>query len=124
MTRGGVAAGHFPRVRMEQPHGIRSPALAGGHCTRMIAACCLPAPQLAQPRAALNEVIAVPYVLIADEAEEMVNDATAGEGDLDLGEVGSHMEMLADNARTIHTVDQRFIKEFMPGSAVTGCSRR
>jgi len=30
--------------------------------------------------------------------EEVVNDATAGGGDLDLVEVGSHIEMLADNA--------------------------
>jgi hypothetical protein len=35
-----------------------------------------------------NQVIAIPFVLIAGEAEEMIDDATAGGGDLELVGVG------------------------------------
>ncbi len=37
-------------------------------------------------------MIAVPHVLIADEAEEVIDDATAGGRDMDL--LGLHEEML------------------------------
>ena len=42
-----------------------------------------------------DQVIAIPHMLIADEAEEMIDDAPAGCGELDLVGV-SHAEMLAD----------------------------
>ena len=41
-------------------------------------------------------MIAVPHVLIADEAEKVIDDASARRRDLDLLGVGAHREMLAD----------------------------
>jgi len=42
----------------------------------------------------LDQVIAVPYVFIADEAEEVIGDATAGGRDLDLVGVEGHIEIV------------------------------
>src|SRR5207249_1040291 len=57
--------------------------------------------------ALLDQVIAVPHVLIADEAEKVIDDATARWGDLDLLQVGAHTERLAevvgDGERTLLT---------------------
>jgi len=47
-------------------------------------------------------VIAVPHVLIVDEAEEMIDDATAGGRDMDLLEV--HEEMLGGSFSYVHEV--------------------
>ena len=43
----------------------------------------------------VNQVIAIPCVFIADEAEEIIDNATARGGDLNLLEVCSHMENLS-----------------------------
>jgi len=50
----------------------------------------------------LDQVIAVSHVLIADEAEEMIDDATAGGRDMDLLEV--HEEMLGGSFSYVHEV--------------------
>ena len=47
-------------------------------------------------------MIAVPHVLIVDEAEEMIDDATAGGRDMDLLEV--HEEMLGGSFSYVHEV--------------------
>ena len=44
-----------------------------------------------QWEALLYQVIAVSYVFIAPEAEEVIQDATAGWRDLNLFEIGSHI---------------------------------
>ena len=49
-----------------------------------------------------DQMIAVPHVLIADEAEEMIDDATAGGRDMDLLEV--HEEMLGGSFSYVHEV--------------------
>jgi hypothetical protein len=49
----------------------------------------------------VNQVVAILLVFIADEAEEVIDDATGG--DLNLVEVRGHVHMLADNARAIHS---------------------
>jgi hypothetical protein len=44
----------------------------------------------------LDEVLAIPHVFVAREAEEMIGDAAVGGGELDLVIVGTHGAMLAN----------------------------
>ena len=43
----------------------------------------------------LNQVVAFPPVFIADEAEEIIDNATTGGGDLNLFELGGHRANLS-----------------------------
>jgi hypothetical protein len=48
---------------------------------------------LATNKALINQVVAIPYVLVTGETEEMIDDTPTGGGELNLIRVGIHNEM-------------------------------
>ena len=58
-------------------------------------ACYLEGRYAGNGEAFFDEMIAVPLVLIADEAEEIIDNATTGGGDLNLFELGGHRANLS-----------------------------